>query len=60
MSFALLIVYYWNDTEFLTLQYSGTEAQMQQSDIRVKIMDINDGYERWKKIRFDLRRKEGY
>ncbi len=27
------------------------KLQMQQSDIRVKIMDINDGYERWKKIR---------
>ncbi|EAC0450483.1 TPA: DUF1202 family protein, partial [Salmonella enterica subsp. enterica serovar Weltevreden] len=34
------------------------KLQMQQSDIRVKIMDINDGYERWKKDTDDLRRKE--
>ncbi len=33
------------------------KLQMQQSDIRVKIMDINDGYERWKKDTDDLRRK---
>ncbi|ELJ6657402.1 DUF1202 family protein, partial [Salmonella enterica] len=34
------------------------KLQMQQSDIRVKIMDINDGYECWKKDTDDLRRKE--
>lgn len=33
------------------------KLQMQQSDIRIKIMDINDGYERWKKDTDDLRRK---
>ncbi|WP_366537729.1 DUF1202 family protein, partial [Salmonella enterica] len=33
------------------------KLQMQQSDIRMKIMDINDGYERWKKDTDDLRRK---
>ncbi len=35
----LLIVYYWNDTEFLTLpNIAGTEtSDAQQSDIRVKI-----------------------
>ncbi|WP_254044563.1 DUF1202 family protein, partial [Salmonella enterica] len=59
MCHSFLIVYYWNDTEFLTLPNIAVQKlQMQQSDIRVKIMDINDGYERWKKDTDDLRRKE--